>query len=169
MNIPKHFRASSRIAVLTVAMILLPVAGVLGGAPAAKRISRINPAGLTRFDYSSHVVATDVGPIAHIGGQSAMDVNMNIQGETLAEQLPTALRNFDLALAAVNAGREDVAQMTVFYVGKDEDSATRVTRAIRDYFAPGAPPAVTFVGVASLISPAMRVEVEGIAMVKAGG
>jgi enamine deaminase RidA (YjgF/YER057c/UK114 family) len=127
------------------------------------RIQRLNPQTLPQFPYSTQIVIADHGKrVAHIAGQTAMNVQLSVDKVTLAEQIPESLKNFDLALQAVGATRADLMKLNVFYVDHDGTGAPLITKALESYFKIAKPPAVTFVGVPSLVSPAMLIEIDGL-------
>jgi enamine deaminase RidA (YjgF/YER057c/UK114 family) len=154
---------------------------VAGGAPAAT-VQHLDPPTLPKVPFLSQIVVVENGRrFAHIAGQTAMNTDFQIVGTTLSEQVPTVLRNLDHALAAANAKRGDLVKLMVLFVDREakEGSSARgqradkpgktaelVTRSLRRYFGDGPMPAITYVGVASLVAPGMLLEIEGLALVR---
>jgi enamine deaminase RidA (YjgF/YER057c/UK114 family) len=75
------------------------------------------------------------------------------------------VRNVGLALAAAGAGFGDVVKITTYVVDYKPEHRTIVGQARAPFFAGGAPPASTLVGVAALALPEWLVEIEAVAVV----
>ncbi len=108
-----------------------------------------------QYGYSR---AVRVGSQVHVAGTCARGDDLD--GDTYA-QAAAALRIVTAALAEVGASVEDVVR-TVTYV-TDVADADLVARAHREVFA-DVRPAATLVGVAGLVDPRMRVEIEAYAV-----
>lgn len=128
-------------------------------------ITHINPDTLRKDAASSHaVVVNDLTQLLHIAGQTAINVDFEIDGETLPEQLEVALQNFDHALKAGNARREDVVQLNVFFVDPERQHIDLIRKTLTTFFAKPNMPAVSYVGVPMLVGEGMLIEIEGVAV-----
>jgi enamine deaminase RidA (YjgF/YER057c/UK114 family) len=102
----------------------------------------------------------------YTAGQVAIDEQgALVGGADLAAQTTQAMRNVGLALAAAGAGFGDVVKITTYVVDYKPEHRTIVGQARAPFFAGGAPPASTLVGVAALALPEWLVEIEAVAVV----
>jgi enamine deaminase RidA (YjgF/YER057c/UK114 family) len=117
---------------------------------------------------SSHATAAPAGRIVHVSGQPGTDAEGNIVPGGLAAQTERAVRNVALALEAAGARPEDVVKTTFYVVdwepGKVEALVGGAMTARQEHAFPDA--AVTLIGVQSLFTPDMLVEVEVVAVVQ---
>jgi enamine deaminase RidA (YjgF/YER057c/UK114 family) len=133
-------------------------------------IERINPPSLAAPSGFSHAVIAEGGRVVFLAGQTALDSAGSIVGETVAEQFEQALANLLTALAAAGGQPEHLASLTIYAVDLAEYRAHgrelgAVWRRLagRDY------PAMAAIGVSRLWDPAALVEIQGYAVVPAGG
>lgn len=68
-------------------------------------IHRINPAELSPPTGFSHAVTATGGQLVFLAGQTALDRNGKVVGDTLPEQFTTALTNLLVALRAAGGSR----------------------------------------------------------------
>jgi reactive intermediate/imine deaminase len=123
----------------------------------------VRPDGLAPTRGYSHVVEFS-GRVVAVSGQVAFDAEGGIVGRDDAEaQTRQVFENLRTALAAVGAGLEHVVKLTVFVTDMADLAAVRSVR--NEYFASEAPPASTLVQVVSLVDPALKVEIEALAVV----
>lgn len=64
----------------------------------------------------AHAVVAAPGRLVHLGGQTALDAEGKIRGESLAEQLDVAAGNVVAALRAAGGVPEDIVSMQLFVV-----------------------------------------------------
>jgi len=64
----------------------------------------------------AHAVVAAPGRLVHLGGQTALDAEGEIRGESLAEQLDVAAGNVVAALHAAGGAPEDIVSMQLFVV-----------------------------------------------------
>lgn len=127
-----------------------------------------NPAGL--YDSSpnaySQVATVPAGQrLAFISGQGGDNPDGSFSPD-FATQAASAFRNVGLALAALGAGPENVAKITVLIVDHDMEKLRLMQAAQRVLF--GAHhPAATLIPVPCLALPQMLIEVEAIAALPA--
>jgi enamine deaminase RidA (YjgF/YER057c/UK114 family) len=132
-------------------------------------LDRINPDGLPAPSGFSHAVRATGTVRVHLAGQTALDRDGRIAGQTVVEQFERALGNLLTALRAAGGEPSDLASLTIYVVD------------LADYRAHGAEigavwrqlvgrhyPAMAAVGVARLWDADALVEVQGMAEVAAG-
>ena len=115
----------------------------------------------------SHATSAVGSRIVHIAGQVGTDASGAVVPGGLAAQTEHALLNVARALDAAGAGVDDIAKVT-FYIVDWEPSmyeqlargaeAARAHHAFRDV-------ALTLIGVKSLFTPEMLIEIEAVAVV----
>ncbi|MDX3645844.1 RidA family protein [Streptomyces sp. MB09-02B] len=128
-------------------------------------VERVNPAGLSPPTGFSHAVVATGSRVVFLAGQTALDADGKVVGETLEEQFEQALGNLLAALAAVGGAPADLARVTV-YVTDVADYRRRAPQlgriwrrlAGRDY------PAMAVVGIVRLWDERACVELDGFAV-----
>jgi enamine deaminase RidA (YjgF/YER057c/UK114 family) len=107
------------------------------------------------------------GLVMYISGQVPLDSAARMVGAgDLRAQTVQSVQNL---LRVVRAGRGlpgDVAKLTFYVVDLDSAAAETVRGAAAGLFTEAPPPAVTLIGVSSLPGPAMRVAVDGVAVLR---
>ncbi|WP_406294933.1 RidA family protein [Streptomyces sp. NBC_00624] len=128
-------------------------------------IHRINPAELSPPTGFSHAVTATGSQLVFLAGQTALDRNGKVVGDTLPEQFTTALANLLVALRAAGGSPADLARVTVYATDVADYRAHapelgRIWRwlAGRDY------PAMAVVGAARLWDEQALVELDGMAV-----
>ncbi|MET7856037.1 RidA family protein [Streptomyces sp. NPDC005318] len=128
-------------------------------------IHRINPAELSPPTGFSHAVTATGGQLVFLAGQTALDPNGKVIGDTLPEQFATALTNLLTALRAAGGSPADLARVTVYATDVADYRAHaselgRIWRQLagRDY------PAMAVVGAARLWDEQALVELDGMAV-----
>ena len=124
------------------------------------------PEGLLHNAGFSQVVAAAGKRTIYTAGQVSIDERGNLFGaDDLAAQTEQAMRNVGLALAAAGAGFADIVKITTYVVNYKPEHRAIIGKARRPFFANGAPPASTLVGVSALALPEWLVEIEAVAVV----
>lgn len=126
---------------------------------------RINPPELSPPAGFSHAVVAAGSRVVFLAGQTALDADGKVVGETLPEQFERALRNLLTALGAAGGTPADLARVTV-YATDIADYRTHVRElgriwrelAGRDY------PAMAVVEVVRLWDDQAAVELDGFAV-----
>lgn len=127
----------------------------------------INPPTLSAPRGYTHVVEATGGRTVYVSGQVAVDREGNLVGAgDISAQTRQVFENLKLALAAADAGLDDVVKITVFMKDVSQLSAFR---DVRNTYFTGHPPASSLVQITQLVSPELLVEVEAIAVVGAEG
>jgi enamine deaminase RidA (YjgF/YER057c/UK114 family) len=128
-------------------------------------LSRVNPPALSRPTGFSHAVVATGSRVVFLAGQTALDGDGKVVGDTLPEQFERALGNLLAALRAAGGTPADLARVTV-YATDVADYRTqapelgRIWRSLagRDY------PAMAVVGITRLWDEEALVELDGFAV-----
>lgn len=128
-------------------------------------LSRHNPDELSPPTGFSHAVTATGSRLVFLAGQTALDTDGKVVGDTLPAQFGTALSNLLTALAAAGGTPHDLARVTVYATDVADyrfhaRELGRVWRRLagRDY------PAMAVVGVVRLWDEQCLVEVDGVAV-----
>lgn len=126
---------------------------------------RVNPPELSPPTGFSHAVVATGSRVVFLAGQTALDGDGKVVGETLPEQFERALTNLLAALAGAGGTPADLARVTVYAtdVAGYRDQAAQLGRiwgrlAGRDY------PAMAVVEVVRLWDERAMVELDGFAV-----
>jgi len=129
-------------------------------------LERPHPQGLLRNPAYSHVVVASGARTIYTAGQVAIDEHGALIGAgDLAAQAAQAMRNVGLALAAAGASYANIVKITTYVVNYRPEHRAVIGQARAPFFAGGAPPASTLVGVSALALPEWLVEIEAVAVV----
>lgn len=131
----------------------------------SERVITVNPPTLldpTPFGYKHITLDTSSG-VAYVAGQVAFSLDGNIVGTTLAGQLVLVEKNLRFALAALDAGVQDIVRMNVFVKNfqQDPDLAT-----LEPFLFSMGSPVDAVLGVTSLAIDGLLVEVQMTVAVK---
>jgi enamine deaminase RidA (YjgF/YER057c/UK114 family) len=126
----------------------------------------VNPPSLATPSGFAHAVIATGGRMVFLAGQTALNAEGTIAGDTIVEQFEQALANLLTALTAAGGQPGDLASLTVYAVdladyrahGREIGAVWR-RLAGRDY------PAMAAIGVSRLWDAAALVEVQGYAIV----
>ncbi|KOG18877.1 RidA family protein [Streptomyces wedmorensis] len=128
-------------------------------------LHRHNPAELAPPAGFTHAVTATGTRLVFLAGQTSLDSEGKVVGETLPEQFTTALGNLLTALRHAGGTPADLARVTVYTTDVDDYRAHahelgRVWRRLagRDY------PAMAVIGVVRLWDEQARVELDGFAV-----
>ncbi len=129
-------------------------------------IERINPEAV--FDpqkvgpFSAGVIAGP-GRLLFVSGMAAVDRDMRIVGEgDVKAQTQKTLENLLAVVEAAGGGVEDIVSVNVFLTDMGDYQAMN---EVRKEFFKGNPPASTAIGIQSLVSPDLLVEINAVAVV----
>ena len=117
------------------------------------------PGQLPPVSHYCHVVRS--GNLIWVSGSVGVRADGSIP-DSAAEQMEVALANIDACLKAVGAGAEHVVKVNVYLTDIADRAAVNPPR--QRYFGEHRP-ASTLVGVASLVLPALKVEIEAQAII----
>ncbi|MFE9138626.1 RidA family protein [Streptomyces sp. NPDC007355] len=128
-------------------------------------LHRHNPAELAPPSGFSHAVTATGTRFVFLAGQTALDSEGTVVGDTLTEQFTTALANLLTALRHAGGTPADLARVTVYTTDvadyrEHAHELGRVWRRLagRDY------PAMAVIGVVRLWDEQARVELDGFAV-----
>ncbi|MGW2341246.1 RidA family protein [Streptomyces sp. NPDC001661] len=128
-------------------------------------LRRVNPPELSPPTGFSHAVVASGGRMVMLAGQTSLDADGKVVGDTLPAQFTRALTNLLTALRASGGTPEHLARVTVYAtdVADYRENARELGRiwrelAGRDY------PAMAVIGVSRLWDEQAMVEIDGIAV-----
>lgn len=129
-------------------------------------IEHLNLPGLAAPIGFSHVTVAHLGRLVHVSGQVSKDASGEVIGRgDLAAQTEQTYANLYAALQAAGASWRDVVKVVTYVVGLTAEKAALV-RAVRDVLTGKGPyPASTMVGVSSLVSLDLLIEIEATAVI----
>jgi len=126
----------------------------------------LNPPGSPTPKSYHHVVTTEPGKMIFLSGQVAFDSNREIVGEgDVVEQTRQVMRNLKSAVETGGGQISDIIQITTHVVDYDPSQLDEITGTIADFFKPECLPTNTLVGIASLSTKGLLIEIGGIAIV----
>jgi len=103
-----------------------------------------------------------------LSGQVAFDSDRNIVGENdVVAQTRQAMRNLKAAVETGGGQISDILQITTHVVDYDPKQLDDITGTIAEFFEPKCLPTNTLVGVGSLSTPGLMIEIGGIAVTEA--
>ena len=128
----------------------------------------ITPPGSPTPKGYNHVVAVDGGRMIFLAGQVAFDADRNIVGKgDLVAQIHQCIRNIQSAAEAGGGKLSDVVKLTTFVVDYEPDQLEGIAQAITDSFPAGELPTNTLIGVDSLSTPGLLVEIGAFVVAEA--
>ena len=125
----------------------------------------VRPDGLAPTTGYSHV-AEFGGRLVAVSGQVAWDADGNVVSDDIEAQARQVFMNLRTALASVGADLQNVVKLTVFLTDIADVAAVRDVR--NEFVDPASPPASTLVAVSALVHPALKIEIEALAVVPEG-
>ncbi|WP_223280687.1 RidA family protein [Streptomyces antnestii] len=133
--------------------------------PGNQHLERINPPELSPPTGFSHAVTATGGRLVFLAGQTALDADGKVTGDTLPEQFARALKNLLTALRHAGGTPDTLARVTVYATDIADYRAHapelgRIWResAGRDY------PAMAVIGTTRLWDEQALVELDGVAV-----
>ena len=127
----------------------------------------INPASLPKPSGYSHAVK--VGDVVYLGGQTALDAEMQIVPGGIVEQFRQAFSNVLATLAEVGGRPQDLVEVTIYLTDVEDYMAHgpeigEIWRALagREY------PAMAGIGVTRLWQREALIEIKGVAVIGTG-
>jgi enamine deaminase RidA (YjgF/YER057c/UK114 family) len=129
-------------------------------------VEHLRPEGLLHNPAFSQVVVSSGTRTIYTAGQVSIDERGALVGaDDLATQAGQAMRNVGRALAAAGATYADIVKITTYVVDYRPEHRAVIGKARAPFFASGAAPASTLVGVNALAAPDWLVEIEAVAVV----
>jgi enamine deaminase RidA (YjgF/YER057c/UK114 family) len=128
----------------------------------------INPPDSPEPRSYHHAVAVEGGRVIYLSGQVAFDPKRKVVGgNDLVEQTRQAFRNLQIAVEAGGGKLSDIVKLTIYVVNYRAEQMSAVTGVIREFLPAESLPANTLIGVESLSTEGLLVEIEGIAVTDA--
>ena len=128
----------------------------------------LNPPGSPAPKSYHHTVAVAPGKFIFLSGQVAFDSERNIVGKgDIVEQTRQAMRNLRSAVETGGGQLNDIVQITTHVVNYDPSQLDDVTGTIAEFFEPEYLPTNTLVGITSLSTDGLLIEIGGIAVTHA--
>ena len=124
-------------------------------------INRLNPASLpdsTSIGYSQ-ISIVESGRIAHVSGQVASKGNGEPAPDNIADQTRWVVENLAAALAALDAGTQDIVWLRIYVVDLNDENMGASFPILLAWLN-GANPSITGIGVTSLAGADLMLEVE---------
>jgi enamine deaminase RidA (YjgF/YER057c/UK114 family) len=127
--------------------------------------SYLNPPGSPTPKSYHHVVTTEGGRMIFLSGQVAFDSDRQIVGkDDVVAQTRQAMRNLKAAVETGGGEISDIVQISTHVVHYDPSQLDDITGTIAVFFQPECLPTNTLVGVESLSTEGLLIEIGGIAV-----
>ena len=115
-----------------------------------------------------HLIVTEPERMIFLSGQVAFDSKRDIVGENdVVAQTRQTMRNLKGAVEAGGGQISDIVQITTHVVDYDPKQLDGITGTIAEFFDPECLPTNTLVGIMSLSTPGLLIEIGGIAVTSA--
>ena len=115
-----------------------------------------------------HLIVTEPGRMIFLSGQVAFDSNRDIVGENdVVAQTRQTMRNLKAAVEAGGGQISDIVQITTHVVDYEPKQLDGITGTIAEFFDPECLPTNTLVGITSLSTQGLLIEIGGIAVTSA--
>ena len=124
-----------------------------------------NPPGSPTPKSYHHVVSTEGGRMIFLSGQVAFDCDRQIVGkDDVVAQTRQAMQNLKAAVETGGGEISDIVQITTHVVNYDPSQLDEITGSIAEFFKPECLPTNTLVGIESLSTEGLLIEIGGIAV-----
>lgn len=129
-------------------------------------IKKINPT--TLYDgapngMSQATVDADTG-LVFVSGQVDWDINYELKNSSIEAQTEAAIENMMTVLTSANSSVNNILQLRVYVRGELSEHMEKVVPILANSLGKSRP-ALTGIGVASLASPGLLIEIEAVAKV----
>jgi 2-iminobutanoate/2-iminopropanoate deaminase len=115
----------------------------------------------------SQIVSASSGRTIYISGQVAWDAGRQIIGPgDFVTQTHQSFKNLETAVKAAGGTMADIVSLRIYIVQGYLDHASVVSQRLREFFAPDAAPASTWIVVQGLANPDFLIEIEAIAVIE---
>jgi 2-iminobutanoate/2-iminopropanoate deaminase len=129
----------------------------------AQNLEKSNPPGLSKPAPGTYTHVVKAGKLLFIAGQTGTNADGKVVGPGMKEQLEQVMTNLLTALKAHGADFSHVAKTTTYVTSVPEFRSPEIA-AVRAKYVGANPPANTLVQIQQLADPAMKVEIEAIAV-----
>ncbi|GAA6617648.1 RidA family protein [Scytonema sp. NUACC26] len=113
----------------------------------------------------SHAVVDTASGVVYISGQVDWDANHQVSSHTVEGQLKNVLTNLTVVLDAAGSSVENLLNLRIYVRGELGEFMGTIAPILGQFLAESRP-ALTGIGVASLASPEILVEIEATAALK---
>ena len=128
----------------------------------------LNPPGSPTPKNCYHVITAGPGKLIFLSGQVAFDGHRKIVGEgDVVAQTRQVMRNLKSAVETGGGQISDIVQITTHVVNYDPIQLEDITGTIAEFFRPECLPTNTLVGISSLSTEGLLIEIGGIAIAEA--
>ncbi len=125
----------------------------------------LNPSNSPTPKSYHHTVSVEGGRTIYLSGQVAFDSQRQIIGaDDVIAQIRQTMRNLKSAVEAAGGKITDVVQITTHVVDYEPNQLDDITGTIAEFFPPENLPTNTLVGVTSLSTAGLLIEIGGIAV-----
>ena len=125
----------------------------------------LNPSNSPTPKSYHHTVSVEGGRTIYLSGQVAFDSQRQIIGvDDMIAQTRQTMRNLKSAVEAAGGKITDVVQITTHVVDYEPNQLDDITGTIAEFFPPENLPTNTLVGVTSLSTAGLLIEIGGIAV-----
>ena len=125
----------------------------------------LNPPGSPTPKSYHHVITTGPGKMIFMSGQVAFDSSRSIVGEgDVVAQTRQTMLNLKSAVETGGGQISDIVQITTHVVNYDPTQLEDITGTIAEFFEPECLPTNTLVGINSLSTEGLLIEIGGIAI-----
>ena len=113
-------------------------------------------------------VRVEAGDIVylHISGQTPIDDNGKLVGETMLEQTRQVLKRIDRILGHEGAAMTDIVRVRVYVTDISADALQQVHAARNEVFPADTRPASTLIQISGIIRPGAMIEIDADAVLK---
>lgn len=127
-------------------------------------IKKINPCKLydTSSSGMSHATVSEKLGLVFVSGQVDWSIDFVVVNNTIAGQAEVAMDNLKSVLEASGSSIDNLLQVRIYVKGEVSEHMEHIMPVLFNYLATPRP-ALTGIGVASLASPEMLIEIEAIA------
>jgi len=131
------------------------------------RKETVNPTSMAKPSGYAHGIK--VGNTVYLGGQTALDADMNIVPGGIAEQFRQAFSNVLTTLAEAGGSPDDLVEVTIYLTDVDDYMANgrEIGRLWRE-MAGHNYPAMAGIGVSRLWQKEAMIEIKGVAVIGSG-
>ncbi len=103
----------------------------------------------------------------HVSGQTPIDDEGRLVGETMLEQTRQVLRRIDRVLRHEGAAMTDIVRVRVYVTDISPEALRQVHEARNEVFPPDSRPASTLVQISGIIRPGAMIEIDADAVITA--
>ena len=130
----------------------------------SKKIGALESTGTAAAFCDAVRIETGDAVFLHISGQTPIDDDGNLVGDTMLEQTRQVLRRIARILAHEGAAMTDIVRVRVYVTDISPESLQQVHAARNEVFTPDSRPASTLVQISGIIRPGAMIEIDADAV-----